>query len=147
MTDPERIADAIAQAIEKVRTDNRLEAMWTPEIIDPEIPMNDEELDRFIATFAQNEQGERLQTWITGGSTCEARNLKEDELDDKRCNRLAVASVDWYGVSLSDSVLVCRDDVRFVYRSIMTEDVGYQGLTPTLTINGKAIPRIPAEEM
>lgn len=142
MTDPERIADAIAQAIEKVRTDNRLEAMWSP--LDPEIPMTEPELDEFLRTFAQNPNTERLESCIRGGITCETRHT-DDEGKEERCTGVAIGSIDFYAETFSDSVLICRQDVRPVYKSI-TDDIGRQGLTLALTINGKAIPQIPEAE-
>lgn len=139
MTNPERLTpEELEEIIKKIHERNILEGMWNPNYYDPEIPLSDEELDEFISTFAKDEQGEKIETWIKGGAKCEALH---EEIHDS----LAVASIDWTGVTISDSVLVCGEDLRQTYRTI-TKDCKKQGLNPTLTINGKEIPRAPIEE-
>lgn len=143
MTNPERLtpdeaADLVEDIVNGVRQANRLEGMWNPNYYDPEIHLSDGELAEFIATFAQNEQGQRIEAWVKAGAKCEARR-------EEPHTTTAQASIDWIGVTVSDSVLVCLEDLRPTYR-VLTEDGRRQGLNPTLTINGKEIPRMPAEE-
>lgn len=146
MADVERTADAIAETIDRARTDNKLEAMWSPELLDPAIPMTEPELDDFLTTFAQNKQMRQIEDYIrSGNARCETHHPNEEGVEE-RCTRPAIGTVDFYGMTFGDSVIVCREDVRPVYKDIMANDVGREGLTLALTINGKAIPRIPEAE-
>lgn len=138
MTDPERVTSELKGIIDRVREDNILEAMWNPDIYDPEIHLDEDQLAEFVTTFAQGEEGQRIEMWIKGGAKCE---VPHDEPHDA----LARASIDWTGVTVSDSLLVCMEDLRPAYRR-MTEDGRKQGMNPTLTINGKEVPRMPAAE-
>lgn len=133
--------------IERIRTAlmlNRLAILDNPGLINPEIPLSDLELDAFLQTFAETDQGIQLHGYINAGSKCESMGPEKDP--SKRCGEPAVGSVDWRAETFEDSVLVCRDHVRFVYASLMTDDVRKNGLVPVLTINGKEIPRYPQAE-
>lgn len=115
-----------------------------PGLLDPTIHLSDEELDEFLKTFAQTPWGEVMKNSVKAGSPCEAHH--DPEKPDEKCGKPSIGSVDFYASSFSDAILVCRDDVRFVYASIMREDMAQNTLTPVLTINGKEIPRIPVAE-
>lgn len=130
------ILDDLQRALEVNKMNNRIEVMWNPSLADPEIHLEDPELDAFLQTFADDERGSRIQAWVKKGSKCES------QLEDS-CHGTnpAVGSIDFHGGTVEDSVLACRGDIRPVYRDIMDKGVRLGGLSPEVTINGKSIPK------
>ena len=137
--DERKIHEIQKAIIDRSHEQVRLEVMWDPSIADPEIHLTDEELDEFISSFSINDRGQQLKLWIETGLRCEER--KEIEGRMYQCRKSAVASIDWTGVTHGDSIFVCREDIRPVYRNVMTEAVAKQGISPNVTINGKEVPK------
>ena len=131
----DEILDDLQRALGVNRMNNRIDVMWNPSLADPEIRIEDPELDGFLGTFAEDERGRRIQTWIEGGSKCESQ-LEQSCRGQNR----AVGSIDFHGGTTDDSVLVCRQDIRSVYHDIMEKAVRLGGLSPDITINGKPVP-------
>lgn len=142
--DIDKTIEVLQRAIDKVHESVRLEAMWDPSLADPEIPLDEEELDDFIKSFSDDEKGAELREWVKLGVPCEATRTEGEEL--LPCNKNAVASVDWSGVIIADSVLVCRQDLRYLYKDIMENAVRKEGIYPFLTINGKEVPKFKPQE-
>lgn len=136
----DKTIEALQQAIEKVHESIRLEAMWDPSIANPEIPLDEEELDDFIKSFSDDQRGRELKEWIELGVPCEV--IRKENKEPLHCKRNAVASVDWSGVIVADSVLTCRKDLRYAYKDIMDNAVRKEGIYPFLTINGKEVPKL-----
>lgn len=134
----ENTLDNLQAAIDRVHENVRLEAMWDPSIADPNIYLKDEELDEFLKTFSDTDKGKQIKEWINIGTVCEA---KKHEDEREVCREMAVGSVDFYAVTIEDSVLGCRNSIRAVYKDIMDEGVRKSGLLPRVTINGKEVPR------
>jgi hypothetical protein len=131
----EDFLDFIEKALKKNKMNNRIEVMWDPSLADPEIHLAEEDLDEFLKTFSADEKGKKIKTWIETGANCE-RNI-----DDRKCEKRAVGSIDFHGGTIDDSVLVCREDVRIVYEDIMDNAVRLGGLSYDVRINGKAVPK------
>jgi len=137
--DVDKTIEELQRAINRAHEKIRLEAMWDPSIADPEIHLTDEELDDFVKSFSDDQRGAELKEWIELDTPCEAMRTVEKEL--LQCKNNAVASVDWSGVIIADSVLTCRQDIRYVYKDIMDNAVRKEGIYPFLTINGKEVSR------
>ena len=138
--DIDKTIEALQHAINRVHENVRLEVMWDSSIANPEIPLNEEELDDFIKSFSDDEKGAELKEWIELGVPCEVTRTEGKE--SLLCKRNAVASVDWSGVIVADSVLTCRQDLRYLYKDIMDTAVRKEGIYPFLTINGKEVPKL-----
>jgi hypothetical protein len=135
----EPILDDLNRAIVRVHHKNRIETMWDPSIADLQIHLTEEELDEFLQTFSPDERGLQLDEWIRFGVPCERTQKNGEEII--HCKNMAVGSVDWSAVLFSDSTLVCREDLRPVYADIMQNGVILQGIFPSVTINGKELPK------
>ncbi len=136
----DELLDSLQRALEINKMNNRIEVMWDPSLADPEIHLEDPDLDGFLQTFADDERGKRIQTWVEGGSKCES------QLEGScRGQQRAVGSVDFHGGTIDDSVLACRQDLRPVYADIMNNAVRAGGLSYDVRINGKEIPKPSSE--
>jgi hypothetical protein len=136
----EILLDGLQRGVEKAHESIRLEAMWDQSIADPVIHLENPELDDFLLTFAKTDTGDKVKKWVEKGAICEAKKNKDGE--EKVCLNRAVGSIDFNMVTVSDNVLVCREDIRPVYADIVNESVRKQGVFPDITINGKEAPRL-----
>lgn len=135
----DKTIEALQLAIEKVHESIRLEAMWDPSIANPEIPLDEKDLDDFIKSFSDDQRGRELKEWVELGTPCEV--IRKEGKKTLHCKRNAVASVDWSAVLIADSVLTCRKDLRYLYKDIMDNAVRKEGIYPFLTINGRQVPK------
>ena len=132
----DRIDTGQAEGLTSARRARVLEAVALKDspLLDPEVPMTEDELDLFIATFAEGEVGDKLRGYITAGAIC-------DEVSEgERCVARAVASVDFSGGTVDDSLLTCRSHLRQIYGGVM-ESARVGEITPEVRINGKLIPK------
>lgn len=129
------LLDSIQGALNVNKMNNRIEVMWDPSLADPEIHLEEEDLDEFLKTFSHDERGEKIKSWIEGRSGCE-RNT-----DGEACERRAIGSIDFHGGTTEDSVLACRQEIRAVYEDIMNNAVRLGGLSYDVRINGKEVPK------
>ncbi len=129
---PDETTRRLSQGLQVARGERILRAGFDTSLVDAEIPMKEDELDSFIQTFAEGEVGDRVRQLIAAGTTC------EEIVKGVRCEFPAVASVDFSGGTVDDSMFACRGHIRDVYRGVIGS-VRAGEISSEVRINGKLI--------